>query len=101
MTPATVATAPVSAAPARAATAKVTIVGYAFSPSTLNVTRGTTVTWTNNDSAPHTVTSTGSGPLRSPTLNRGGSYTYTFTSSGTYGYICTIHPSMHGTVVVR
>ncbi|MGW1200929.1 cupredoxin domain-containing protein [Streptomyces sp. NPDC002536] len=85
---------------APAATANhVTIAGFAYSPSTLTVTKGTTVTWTNNDSAPHTVT--GSGGLNSPTLSRGGTYSFKFNSAGTFNYICTIHPYMHGTVVVK
>ncbi|MFF2142952.1 cupredoxin domain-containing protein [Kitasatospora sp. NPDC058190] len=80
---------------------QVTIANYAFAPSTLTVSTGTTVTWTNNDSDAHTVTSTGSGPLNSAPLNQGASYSYTFTTPGTYAYICSIHPFMHGTVVVQ
>ncbi|KNB54287.1 hypothetical protein AC230_05715 [Streptomyces caatingaensis] len=86
---------------ARAAATKVTIAGFAYSPGTLTVGRGTTVTWTNTDAAPHTVTSEGGGPLRSATLRAGDSYTFTFNSPGTYSYFCTFHPHMHGTVVVR
>lgn len=84
---------------APAAANHVTIAGFAFSPSTVTVGKGTTVTWTNNDQAPHTVT--GSGGLNSPTLGRGATYSFTFKSTGTFSYICTIHPSMHGTVVVK
>ncbi|MFH8384837.1 cupredoxin family copper-binding protein [Kitasatospora sp. NPDC018058] len=80
---------------------QVTIANYAFAPSTLTVSAGTTVTWTNSDSDTHTVTSSGSGPLDSGTLNHGASYSYTFTTPGTYAYICSIHPFMHGTVVVQ
>ncbi|MGW3043035.1 cupredoxin domain-containing protein [Kitasatospora sp. NPDC001159] len=80
---------------------QVTIANYAFSPSTLTVSKGTTVTWTNSDTDSHTVTSSGSGPLDSGTLNQGASYSYTFTMSGTYDYTCSIHPFMHGTVVVQ
>ncbi|MFI9723113.1 cupredoxin family copper-binding protein [Streptomyces sp. NPDC052396] len=83
---------------APAAANRVTIAGFAFSPSTLTVSKGTTVTWTNNDSAPHTVTGSG---LNSPTLSRGATYSFKFNSTGTFSYICTIHPSMHGTVVVK
>ncbi|WP_241777745.1 cupredoxin family copper-binding protein, partial [Streptomyces sp. CT34] len=84
---------------APAAANHVTIAGFAFSPSTLTVSKGTTVTWTNEDRAPHTVT--GSGGLNSPTLGSGGSYTFTFKTAGTFSYYCAIHPSMHGTVVVK
>ncbi|MGW2253946.1 cupredoxin domain-containing protein [Kitasatospora sp. NPDC001660] len=86
---------------AAAGAQQVTVVNYAFSPSTLTVSAGTTVTWTNNDADAHTVTSSGSGPLNSGTLNQGASYSYTFTTPGTYAYICSIHPFMHGTVVVQ
>jgi plastocyanin len=88
----------VSVPKAPAATHRVTIANFAFSPSSLTVSRGTTVTWTNNDSAPHDVRG---GPLHSPTLNHGASYSYTFKSAGRFSYICTFHPSMHGTVTVR
>jgi plastocyanin len=95
------ATASLTTPNAPAAANHVTIAGFAYSPSTLTVSRGTTVTWTNNDSAPHTVTSDGSGPLNSSTLGRGASYSFTFTSAGTFSYHCAVHPSMHGTIVVK
>jgi amicyanin len=79
----------------------VTIKDFAFSPDTLNVKVGTTVTFVQEDSVPHNAT--GSGPagfIKSPTLTKGQTYTVTFTKAGTYPYICTIHPYMHGTVVV-
>jgi len=75
----------------------------AFSPSTLmGVQVGDTVTWYNNDTVSHTVTSypPGSVPLDSPTLSPGETWSYTFTSDGTYEYYCTIHTTMRGTVVV-
>ncbi|GGU47289.1 cupredoxin domain-containing protein [Streptomyces violascens] len=86
---------------APAATAQVAIANFAFSPATLNISRGTTVTWTNQDSDPHTVTSTDSGgPLNSPMLSQSDTYSFTFNSAGTFSYICTVHPAMQGTVVV-
>jgi len=79
----------------------VSIKDFAFAPSTTTVKAGTTVTWTNQDQDPHTVTSTGSGgPLRSPTLQQGQSYRYTFNTPGHYDYLCTIHPFMTATVTV-
>ena len=60
------------------------IMGYAFSPEAVSVPVGTTVTWTNHDTAPHNVVSSGGGPLSSPTLQTGGSWTYTFTEAGTF-----------------
>jgi len=77
----------------------VSISNFAFSPTSLTVKKGTTVTWTNNDSVPHTVTGDNGGPS-SGSISSGTSYSYTFTTTGTFAYHCTIHPSMHGTVVV-
>ncbi len=79
---------------------RVAIQNFAFSPATVTVKAGTTVTWTNQDSDPHTVTAkSGAGP-DSPTLDQGATYQYTFTKAGQYAYLCTIHPFMLGTVVV-
>lgn len=79
----------------------VAIKNFAFSPATLKVKVGTTVTWTNQDADAHTVTSAGSGgPLHSAALTTHGTYSYTFTKPGTYAYLCTIHPFMTGTVEV-
>ncbi len=78
----------------------VTIKNFSFSPATLTVKSGTKVTWTNNDTAPHTVTSDSGNQLNSSTLSPGQSFSYTFTDAGTIDYHCAIHPSMKGTVVV-
>jgi len=78
----------------------VTIADFAFSPQNLSVNVGDTVTWTNQDTANHTVTSTDGGPLASPSLGQGQSYSYTFSLPGTYSYHCSIHPMMTGTVTV-
>jgi plastocyanin len=90
----------VDAAPGVAAT-PATIEHYAFSPADLTVHVGDTVTWTNLDEAPHTVTSS-SGPtaIDSPQLNKGQSFAYTFTTAGTWQYYCAIHPDMKGVVHV-
>ncbi|MEU9479363.1 plastocyanin/azurin family copper-binding protein [Streptomyces sp. NPDC048191] len=79
----------------------VVIKNFAFSPARLKVRAGTTVTWTNEDTDAHTVTSSGSGgPLHSAALATHGTYTHTFTRPGTYAYLCTIHPFMTATVEV-
>lgn len=79
----------------------VAIKNFAFAPATLKVKAGTTVTWTNQDTDAHTVTSAGSGgPLHSAALNTHATYSYTFTKPGTYSYLCTIHPFMTATVEV-
>lgn len=78
-----------------------TIKNFAFSPATLKVKAGTRVTWTNQDTDAHTVTSAGSGgPLHSAPLATHATYSYTFTKPGTYPYLCTIHPFMTATVEV-
>lgn len=71
-----------------------------FAPATLTVPVGTTVTWTNNDVTAHTTTSD-NGVWDSGTLNPGASYSFTFMTKGTFGYHCTIHSFMKGTVVVQ
>ena len=79
----------------------VSIMNFAFAPAALAVKVGTTVTWTNKDTDAHTVTSQGSGgPLQSAALTTGQTYTYTFTTPGTYSDLCTIHPFMTATVTV-
>lgn len=83
------------------ATSSVTIQNFAFAPANITVKKGTTVTWTNKDSAAHTVTETDSqaGP-DSGDLNTGKSYSFTYTAVGTFKYHCAIHPDMVGTVTV-
>ncbi|POM24798.1 Amicyanin precursor [Actinomadura rubteroloni] len=86
-----------------AATAAVVvhIKNYAFSPSALKVSAGQKVTWINDDSAPHTVTTT-SGPKKidSGEMDKGASFSYTFTTAGTYSYYCAYHPDMKAAVTV-
>jgi amicyanin len=77
----------------------VSIKSFAFEPSTITVVAGTTVTWTNEDGIQHDVFAPSVG-LKSPVLNRNDGYTHTFSKPGAYHYICSIHPFMHGTVVV-
>ena len=90
------------APPAQAASQAVTMQDYAFSPSALTVRVGDTVTWTNQDQAPHDVTTT-SAPvaIKSQMLSTGQSFSYTFTTAGTYSYYCSIHPDMRAQVIVQ
>ena len=83
-----------------AATAEVKIDNFSFTPQTLTVAVGTTVTWTNRDDIPHTVVST-DGVFKSKVLDTDEKFSYTFTKAGTYSYYCTIHPKMTGKVVVQ
>src|SRR3954447_10851772 len=86
---------------ATAGATAVQIKSYAYTPAALTIKVGTKVTWTNYDTAPHTVT-VDSGPVKfnSPTLQKGDSFTYTFTTPGTYSYYCAVHPDMVATVTV-
>jgi plastocyanin len=87
-------------APAHAAaSSSVTIQNFAFSPGSVTVKTGDTITWTNRDSVPHTATAS-DGSFNTGTLKQGASGSHTFTKAGTVAYICAIHPNMHGTVVV-
>jgi plastocyanin len=79
---------------------QVNIDNFAFAPATLTVTAGTTVTWTNHDEEPHTVAAN-DGSFHSPGMGTGATYSHTFAASGTFEYVCSIHPMMHGTVVVK
>jgi amicyanin len=97
--PPAISPAAVSGQDAPVASDAVTIQNFAFSPATVTIKAGTTLTWTNRDQDPHTVSAT-SGAFRSPTLNTGQSYQYTFTTPGHFDYLCTIHPFMTATVVV-
>lgn len=78
---------------------QVSIDGFAFAPVTLTVSAGTTVTWTNRDEEPHTVAAS-DGSFHSPGMGTGATFTHTFATAGTFEYVCSIHPMMHGTVVV-
>ncbi|UUU33417.1 cupredoxin family copper-binding protein [Streptomyces sp. CA-210063] len=87
---------------ASAASYRVTMKGYAYAPGTLTVDVGSTVTWTNQDTAPHDVkTTSGPASIHSPMLDKGQSWSFTFTVAGTYGYYCTVHPDMTARIVVR
>lgn len=88
------------AATSTAATdASVSIAFRAYQPSALTVSAGQTVTWRNSGLGPHTVTAD-SGQFDSEKLESGETFSYTFALPGTYLYSCTIHPTMHGKVVV-
>lgn len=84
---------------AAVATTSVAIKGFAFKPGTITVKAGATVVWTNNDSVDHNVTFDGNA-IASLDLGTNDTFSHTFATPGTYHYICTIHPFMHGTVIV-
>jgi len=76
----------------------VKISNFAFSPQTLTVKPGTTVTWINEDSIPHTIKA---DMFNSSNLSKGDKFTFTFADKGTFDYICGVHPSMTGKIVVE
>lgn len=81
---------------------EVKIDNFSFSPSTLTVPVGTTVSWTNRDDIPHTVVSTDdSRVFKSKVLDTDEKFSFTFGKPGTYAYFCSIHPKMTGKVVVQ
>ncbi len=82
---------------------KIDIKDYAYSPETVTVKIGETVTWTNQDSVGHDVVmdDDAAGGPNSELLAKGESYSYTFTRAGTYAYHCSPHPYMKATVIVE
>jgi len=76
---------------------EVRIVDFSFQPTVFTVTPGTTVTWINEDSAPHTATGES---IESGRLDQGESASATFNSPGEYAYVCVYHPAMKGRIVV-
>jgi plastocyanin len=88
------------AAPAEDATVKID--NFSFSPAQITVAPGTKVTWANQDDMPHTVTDAGAPrAFKSPALDTGDAFSHMFSAPGTYHYYCSLHPYMHGTVVVK
>ncbi len=82
-------------------TLAVAIDNFTFNPQTLTVKAGTTVTWTNKDDIPHGIASADNAFTKSRALDTDDSYSFTFTTPGTYQYFCYIHPHMVGTIVVE
>jgi plastocyanin len=83
-----------------AADSDVSIAGFAFSPETITVTVGDSVTWTNQDGATHTATADG-GSFNTGNIGDGALKSVTFEAAGTFAYHCSIHAAMTGTVVVE
>jgi amicyanin len=77
----------------------VTIDNFTFSPAELKIPVGTTVTWVNRDDIPHTVVDT-EKKFRSKALDTDDSYSFTFTTAGTFDYFCSLHSKMVGKVIV-
>jgi len=87
-------------APARAEDMSVKIDNFTFNPPRVTVKAGTTVSWTNGDDIPHTVTSSAK-LFKSKVLDTDDKYSFTFATPGVYEYFCSLHPHMTGTIVVE
>jgi len=78
----------------------VTIQNFAYSPATITVKAGDSITWTNQDSVGHSATADDNS-FDTGVLPQGQSKSITFSKAGTYTYHCSVHPTMKGTVVVQ
>ena len=87
------------AAPAPAAAA-VQIGNFTFKNPVVTVKPGTTVMWTNGDDIPHTIVSK-NGLFKSKVLDTGDRFSFTFAKAGQFGYFCSLHPHMTGTIIVK
>src|SRR5919107_518433 len=88
-----------STTPAPNSTMTVDISNHAFNPAQLNVAPGTTVTFVNNDTEPHTATAD-NGLFDTGVLQPGSSFDVFLDGSGTVTYHCELHPDMQGSIVV-
>jgi plastocyanin len=88
----------VMAAPAK--TQSVAIKGFAFVPHVITVAPGTTITWTNADEDPHTV-SANDNSFHSSALDTNDKYSFTFNRPGDFAYFCSLHPHMTGKIIVK
>src|SRR6516162_6894778 len=89
-----------TAVKAAASTATVQIDNFTFTPATLTVAAGTTVTWKNEDDSPHRIGDK-DGTFKSAALDTDDTFSHIFATPGVYPYICTIHPYMAGKIVVK
>jgi len=90
----------VTAMAAQDAANVITIDNFTFTPPELTVAVGTTVKWVNHDDIPHTVANKDKA-FRSQALDTDDSYSFTFTSAGTFDYFCGLHPHMVGKVIAK
>ena len=89
----------VYAGAAYAAGHTVSMDGVAFEPAAITVARGDTITWINKDPFPHTATA--AGVFDSHEIAPGKSWKWTARKAGVYDYVCTLHPTMKGTITVK
>ena len=80
--------------------AQLKIDNFKFGPDKLTIVKGTEVTWTNQDDIPHSIVLMGTG-VHSKALDTDNSFSYQFDKTGTFAYVCGLHPFMHGQIVVK
>lgn len=84
---------------------EVWMVGQSFTPGTIEIETGTTITWTNQSSEVHTVTSgspgSPDGEFDSGNMSAGQEFSHTFEEAGSFDYYCALHPGMTGTITVN
>jgi amicyanin len=78
----------------------VDIKNFAFKPSEIKIKKGSTIIWTNKDSAQHIIISDSGSEINSPSLSKDQTYAHTFNNIGSFDYHCSIHPSMKAKVIV-
>jgi plastocyanin len=81
--------------------ATISIDNFTFTPPTLTVKAGSTITWVNKDDIPHAIASSNNAFAKSKALDTDDSFSFTFTTPGTYQYFCYLHPRMVGSIVVE
>jgi plastocyanin len=89
-----------NAAAVQSAEMSIKIDNFTFTPDTIEVAVGTTVVWTNDDDIPHALAET-ERRFKSKALDTGDTYSFTFTTPGSYDYFCSLHPHMKGKIVVK
>jgi plastocyanin len=99
-TPPAVVPTPSPAPPAGATNVSVAIANNLFTPASVTVTAGSTVTWSNGDTVTHTVTADDQS-FASGLVNKATGWSHTFATPGTFTYFCEIHPEMTGTVIAK
>jgi len=88
------------AATAEAADTQIKIDNFTFTPETIEIPVGTTVKWTNDDDIPHALAES-ERRFKSQALDTGDSFSFTFTTAGSYTYFCSLHPHMKGMIIVK
>jgi plastocyanin len=79
----------------------VDIANFAFNPTPIEINVGDTITWTNQDGVPHTVTGQDRDVLQSGTIAPGATFSQTFDTAGEIAYFCEFHPNMNGVIIVN